>query len=129
MTTPIPEGATQSADYDAALGVLRAAHPVSQTRRCGNRLAEPVDPPPGPPAPPIWCNRAANHDGECVTYDGRRLSGFVRAGLGIEERPPVVSYRCETCRTQQEHRSPDPCDTLRLLTRVLPPASTDSGVK
>lgn len=95
--------------------MIRAAHPVTETRRCGNRLDEPIDPPPGPPNPPVWCNLPADGHGidQCRTYSGARLIAFAR--IGIEVRPPVVTYRCETCRTPQDHKSPTPCATLAIL--------------
>lgn len=112
----------------AELAAIRDAHPVTESRRCGNRISEPINPPPGPPSPPIWCARPADgHDPDgCTTYDGRRLSGWAWGGLTIEVHPPVVTYRCETCRSEQDHRSPAPCATLTALARVTPPGSHET---
>ena len=112
-------GAVTTAERDArliaeakgeALRPVRAAHPVTEARRCGARLAAPVDPPPGPVSPPIWCALPDDGHDRHRTYDGRWLDLFSRP---IEERPPVITYRCEACGVSG--RTPAPCPTLAAI--------------
>lgn len=114
-----------SGDADLTARV-QALHPLEVTKRCGNWIAPPTDPLPGPQDPPIYCGRPDDgHDvGQCVTPDGYRLQDFLRP---IEARPALVSYTCETCRTPQDHRSAAPCETLRALLADQPAATPEGG--
>lgn len=118
---------TSTATADTGLRErVEAAHPVTEYRQCGRRIAEHPNPPPGPPDPPHGCARPA--DGhppeECYDYQGIRLTAFARPETPIVETEPRVFYDCQTCpREQQDRTSPTPCPTLAALDATAAPTT------